>query len=142
MITKYRKKTREFHPDKFENASETEKKDKTAKFQELNNAYKRIMNYVLENNKKSPDDAVNDTGDDDEETFMKENFGHFNFPRENNGSFTVIIQHYDADIWQKCLEEKYGEPNVIINEKGTVCDRLWKFRYDDNGRVSDLTLHI
>ena len=142
MITKYRKKTREFHPDKFANASETEKKDKTAKFQELNNAYKRIMNYVLENNKKSPDDAVNDTGDDDEETFMKENFGHFNFPRENNGSFTVIIQHYDADIWQKCLEEKYGEPNVIINEKGTVCDRLWKFRYDDNGRVSDLTLHI
>ena len=65
-----------------------------------------------------------------------------NFPRENNGSFTVIIQHNDADIWQRCLEEKYEAPKVIINEKGTVCDRLWKFRYDDNGRVSDLTLHI
>ena len=108
-----------------------QKKTKTAEFQYLNNAYERILKYILESKKNKPENPVNETVNDDER-FMEENFEQFNFLRENNGSFTVIIQHNDADIWQHCLEEKYGKPNVRINSKGTVCDTLWKFKYDDD----------
>ena len=94
IISKYRNKARQCHPDKFANATEDEKKSRTAEFQELNNAYERILKYILENDGNgSTDDTGNDVDDDDEEKFMKDNFGQFNFPKENNGSFTVIIQH-------------------------------------------------
>ena len=137
VISKYRKKARQVHPDKFVDATEEQKKIKTAEFQALNNAYERILKYILETQKNQPDEET-----DDEERFMKANFGKFNFPKENNGSFTVVIQHCDADIWQKCLVEKYGEPQVIINNQGTVCDTLWRFSYEDDRRTTDLTLHI
>ena len=135
-INSYRKKVRLAHPDKFPNASEEDKKLKTAEIQELNNAYERVLQYILENSKNIKD-AVND-----EEIFMKENFGKFNFPKENNGSFTIIIQHCDADIWQQCLGNEYGEPTIRKNNEGTICDVLWKFAYEDSGQKSTLTLHI
>ena len=51
VISMYRKKTREVHPDKFANTTDAEKKTKTAEFQELNNAYERVLKYVLESKK-------------------------------------------------------------------------------------------
>ena len=137
VISKYRKKAREVHPDMFANASEEEKRIKTEQCQALNSAYERVLKCIMESQHD-----ISGNVDDDEEKFMKENFGQFNFPKENNGSFTVIIQHRDADIWEKCLIEQYGEPQVSRNNKGTVCDTLWKFSYEDDGKNADLTLHI
>ena len=129
VILKYRKKAREVHPDMFANASEDEKRVKTEQFQELNNAYERTLKHILEIQAGKPDGENDD--DDDGERFTKDNFGQFNFPKENSGSFTVIIQHRDADIWQKCLVEEYGLPQISKNDKGTVCDTLWKFTYEE-----------
>ena len=84
IISKYRSKARQCHPDKFANATEDEKKTKTADFQKLNNAYERILKYILENNPDNPDGET-----DDDEKFLKANFDQFNFPKENTGSFTV-----------------------------------------------------
>ena len=70
VIVKYRKKAREVHPDKFSNATEGEKKAKTADFQELNNAYERVLKFLLESKKNFPDDPVKETADDDEK-FME-----------------------------------------------------------------------
>lgn len=73
---------------------------------------------------------------------MKDNFQNFNFPHENDGSFTVKIQHAQADSWQESLENKYGLPQVEKNNRGTECDRLWKFKYTVEGRETDITVHI
>ena len=73
---------------------------------------------------------------------MKDNFENFNFPKENDQSFTVNIQHDQDELWQECLKESYGEPHVKKNSCGTECDKLWKFEYLAEERKTDLTVHI
>ena len=72
VILKYRKKAREVHPDKAGEVTDEVRKAKTAEFQELNNAYERILKYVHE---ATDDDPVDNT--DDNERFMRENFAMF-----------------------------------------------------------------
>ena len=139
VISIYRNKTRKVHPDKFNQATEEEKRRKTEEFQKLNNGYETILKYIVENGNTNTSSEQNE---DDEEAFMKNNFNNFNFPKENTGSFTVIIQHSDADTWHKCLVDIYGNPVITRNDRGTVLDTFWKFPFEDEGRKIELTLHI
>jgi DnaJ-class molecular chaperone len=141
VIVAYRKEALNVHPDKV--LDESDKKEATKAFQALNNSYERILRFLLDNNAKE-DEACDEENSDEneEERFMKDNFQNFNFPHENDGSFTVKIQHAQADSWQESLENKYGLPQVEKNNRGTECDRLWKFKYTVEGRETDITVHI
>ena len=48
---------------------------------------------------------------------MKDNFEPFNVPCENDGSFTIKIQHYQAEFWQQNLEWEYGQLVIKKNDK-------------------------
>ena len=140
VIKAYRKRAIKVHPDK-------NNKEEEAKFnelmKELNKSYEKVLRLAVQNAaKEEKHDLVNENEEDDEEKFMKDNFENFNFPQENNGSFTVIIQDHLADAWQECLERIYGEPNIKKNNRGTLCDRYWKFSYDFEGKSTELTMHI
>ena len=58
------------------------------------------------------------------------------------GSFTVQVEDRLADVWQQCLKSVYGAPRVNINDKGTVCDRMWKIMFSQGGQNVALTLHF
>ena len=127
----FRKLAKKFHPDKAGD-------EKTAIFQRVKAAYDKLKEYF--DKKKAEDDLVpTDVEDgDDEERFFVDNFDKFNYPFENNGSFTVGIEDWLADTWQKCLHDLLGDPKVIINDRGTECDRFWKSKYLN----IDITVHI
>ena len=63
------------HPDKAGGS--------TAAFQELLDSYQRTLKYIVDNLKK---DDLNDN-----EQFVKDLFNKFNFPKENDNSFTILI---------------------------------------------------
>ena len=54
-------------------------------------------------NENGPDDEINNM-DTDLNKFAKDNFEAFNFPKENDGSFTVLVEDRLADIWEACFE--------------------------------------
>ena len=114
------------HPDKAGD-------EKTAAFQKLRSAYERVKEY-LEKKPDGPKDVV----DSDEEVFFKDNFDMFNFPYENQGSFTVKIEDYLANTWQASLSSLLGEATVNINSYGTECDRFWKVIFEE----IEVTVHI
>ena len=82
----FRKLALKLHPDKAGD-------EKTAAFQKLRNAHQLLTQYILE--QKTSGEV-----DDEEEKFFKENFQNFNFPCENQGSFTVYIEDFLAETWQ------------------------------------------
>ena len=84
------------------------------------------------------DGSHEDSDSDDEDVFFFDNFEKFNFPFENNGSFTVMIEDHLANAWQDCMEKVYGTPKVIINQQGTECDRSWKTKHEG----IEITVHI
>lgn len=136
VICAYRKQALHVHPDK--NGPDT-----TAAFQALNNSYQRILKFVLQRrgSKEENDDAEKAENDVDEK-FMNDNFESFNFPHENYGSFTVMIQHAQADSWQDCLERVFGQPIIKKNNRGTECDRYWKRSYKIEDVETDITVHL
>ena len=129
------------HPDKVE---ESKKASATAEFQVLNNSYERLLKFLVDKVKKNKDIAEQEDIDEksEEERFTEDNFKNFNFPTENDGSFTVNIQHSHADSWQENLENIYGAPTIHKNNKGTVGDTYWQFKYSVEEQETVITLHI
>ena len=78
------------HPDKAGNES-------TAAFQEMLNACNAARTYF-----KDKHDA-NDENNNVDYKFVNDMFEKFNFPFENKGSFTVVVEDHLADIWQECI---------------------------------------
>ena len=68
------------HPDKAVAQS-------TAAFQELGNAYERVLKYLVHLNKTDEEENPEPNDENFAERFTKDNFENFNFPTENNGSF-------------------------------------------------------
>ena len=92
----YRRTAKVLHPDKVgPNATADEILASTAAFQTLGKAYKSVINYLVDKIKQSKNEVVEDV-----ERFTRDNFENFNFPHENNGSFTVEIVNSLADTWQ------------------------------------------
>ena len=128
----FRRLARQVHPDK---ASEEQKEEKTEAFKKLRAAYEKLKKFLLE---KPAEDLIVIEDENDEDVFFKDNFEKFNFPYENQGSFTVTIEDYLADTWQEFIANILGEPKVVINPWGTECDRSWKVHYAD----IDITIHL
>ena len=141
VIHAYRRKALKIHPDKVE---EKYKENANKEMQALNRSYERILRYLTEKAKEERD--ISETGFNEEEseekTFTEECFKNFNFPTENDGSFTVNIQHAQADAWQDILEKIYGEPTVHKSSKGVIGDTFWQFKYSVEETETIITLHI
>ena len=89
----FQKLAKILHPDKSQDSSTT------AAFQELRSSFDKLTEHFREKG-----NVRNDcTPYTDEEMFFADNFHQFNFPYENSGSFTVVIQDFLADTWQACL---------------------------------------
>ena len=119
VIRAFRKMAKEVHPDRTQ-------KDTNREFQDLSNAYQRILTIAVENAKKEHDSSTEDkpaeenNGKDDveqsEEVFMNDNFHNFNFPTEKEGNFVVVVQNALADAWSQCFEDVFGKPTVNTRE--------------------------
>ena len=125
--TAYHKVALEVHPDKADPENREQVAKFTAAFQELGNCYQRVLKHIIDKMQSQGKDVIEPMND--EAVFTKEDFDKFNFPFENRGSFTVGVEDDLAEVWQDCLEEKYGEPQIVINENGTECDRMWKVMF-------------
>ena len=90
------------HPDKAGGSS--------AAFQELLNSYHNILKHLAEN--------LNDDGLDNDEQFVKDLFKEFNFPRENDQSFTILIENELADTWEEEISELYNDPTINAASNG------------------------
>ena len=136
--TGYHETARKIHPDKADQNNHEQVQKQNAAFQEAGNAYGRILKYIiarLQDQKNRDLEPVND-----EDTFARDNFDKFNFPSENIGSFTVLVEDHLAELWQDSLQEIYGEPRIVkVATTGTESDRIWKITYINN---MEITLHF
>ena len=111
--TAYHKLAKQIHPDKTDR-NDVEKYEKnTEAFKKAGNCYERILKYIVEKLQ-----AKRDNGDiiiTNDQVFAKDNFGKFNFPFENQGSFTVLVQDTLAEAWEQSLAAVYGEPSLKHN---------------------------
>ena len=121
----FRKLALKLHPDKAGD-------EHTAAFQQVRNAHELLHKYFLHKG-----DTPNSI-DDEKESFFRDYFQNFNFPHENQGSFTVMIENTLAETWKNQLELLLGKPNIVTNQQGTECDRHWKILYSG----VQLTLHL
>ena len=141
LIQAYRRKAVKTHPDK---VGDAHKEEATEAFKVLNNAYEKLLKFLVEKAKSNSDINKHEVNEEEseEQKFTEEYFKHFNFPTENDGSFTVNIQHYQADAWQDNLEKIYGTPTIHKTSKGTVTDTFWQFKYTVEEEETVITLHI
>ena len=116
---------KELHPDKSGDVN-----TKSA-FQEVRTAYERLIEFLASN-------VESDESSDVEDLFFVQNFNKFNFPCENKGSFTILIEDHLADTWQNCLVKIFGNADIKTNSLGTEYDKIWKVQF--SGTV--LTLHL
>ena len=110
------------HPDKAGGS--------TAAFQELLNSYHTVLKHVKEN--------LNDDNLDDDEQFIKDLFNQFNFPKENDNGFTILIENHLAGLWEEELSELYNDPDINTTNHG----RQWKttYKYEENSAKISITL--
>ena len=76
-----------------------------------------------------------------ENNFFEDNFTAFNFPCENQGSFTVKIEDSMAASWNDALTFLLGNPQVKTNGRGTETDRFWKLNYEFKKNI-EITVHL
>ena len=122
----FQKLALKLHPDKAGESS-------TAAFQKLLHAYEKICRELIV---QSGNDTLQET------SFFDDNFEAFNFPFENQGSFTVKIEKVLATAWNDCISQRLGIPQIKSNKKGTETDRFWKTNYTYNETVIDITIHL
>ena len=110
------------HPDKAGGS--------TVAFQELIHSYNSILNHLAQN--------LCDDGLDKDEQFLKDLFTNFNFPKENDMSFTIHIENQLADKWESVLTNMYNDPIVHPTNHG----RQWKTVYSFDESSSKITLTL
>ena len=136
--TAYHNTARKIHPDKTDQKDDEKVQKHTTEFKQVGSAYERILKYIiakLQDQKNRELEPANE-----EDMFARDNFDKFNFPSENIGSFTVLVEDHLAELWQECLQEIYGEPRIVkVANTGTESDRIWKITYINN---MEITLHF
>ena len=135
VITAFRKKAKVTHPDKVGDQY-------TAEFQDIRLAYERALKYLVKKNNADDGKTVDDVRGD-EEKFAKDNFDHFNFPKRNNDSFTIVVENELADVWQESFKNLFGEPIINKNRTtGTESGRVWKIDFRHGEQSCELTVHF
>ena len=118
VTTKYKTLAKVVHPDKIGGPAEA--------FQELLNAYKRVVEYI-----------ENNTNDTDEVNFEKEFFMRHNIMKECSTSFVIYIQEELLEKWKEILLKhlvihrldtgrlilKHGQITITLYEKPKVDQR-------------------
>lgn len=134
--TAYHKAAKAIHPDKADPKNLEQVAEFTSKFQEIGNAYQRILRYLVKKiqEEEKVEGRKEEKNEEEKEAevdnFIKKIFNKFNFPFENKGSFTVTVEDRLAEVWQDCLAAQYGIPRTDTNPNGTVCGRMWKFFFE------------
>ena len=109
VTAKYKNLAKTLHPDKPGGEKEA--------FQELYNAYKRVIKYVEEKN------------DDDDFDFEAEFFKKHNFMKECSSSYVVYFQKQYTDTWKKILKKHIVFQNLdkirIIFKPGDITITLY-----------------
>ena len=90
------------HPDKADPENLEQVAEFTAAFKELGNSYQRVLKHIIDKLQSQSDVSVKPMND--EAVFAKEHFDKFNFPFENQGSFTVRVEDNLAEVWQDVLQ--------------------------------------
>ena len=88
VTAQYKKLAKQRHPDKNGGTKEA--------FQELQNAYKRIIKFI-EDREQNDEDIIED--------YETEFFKRHNIMKECTSSFVVYIQNDYVDRWRKVLEK-------------------------------------
>ena len=96
----YHRTAREIHPDKADRNNQKQIDEFNEAFKKDGGAYERILQYIID--KLCNQNDKKEHCERDEAIFAKENFDKFNFPYENNGSFTVLVEDNLAELWQEC----------------------------------------
>ena len=125
LNTSYRRLALKKHPDK-NGGSDAAKED----YQNLQNFYKQIGNYIVEN--ESNDKT-------DEERDHVATFKSFNFDQKNTYSHTIFIEIKLVKAWKQVLISKIGEPE----DKGSsgLIFRLKDFKLNDEVFSITVTLY-
>ena len=110
------------HPDKAGGSS--------AAFQELLKSYQNILKHLAEN--------LNNDDLDNDEQFLKDLFKEFNFPRENDQSFTILIENELADTWEEEISELYNDPTINAASNG----HQWKTMFEFAGNVVKISMTL
>ena len=135
VITAFRKKAKVTHPDKVGDQY-------TAEFQDIRLAYERALKYLVKKNNADEGKTVDDVRGD-EEKFAEDNFDHFNFPKRNTDSFTIVVENELADVWQESFKNLFGEPIINKNRTtGTESGRVWKIDFRHGEQSCELTVHF
>ena len=110
------------HPDKAGGS--------TAAFQQLLHSYNTVLKHLAEN--------LREEGLDKDEQFLKDLFMNFNFPKENDMSFTIYIENKLADHWDYTLANMYNDPIIHPTNYG----RQWKtgYSFEESSAKISLTL--
>ena len=93
VTMKYKKLAKEKHPDR--------KDGNTCEFQELQNAYKRIIKHIEDEQKK-------EEFEDDDDDFETRFFMKHNMMKECSTSYVIYIQEEFVDHWKTI----YQSPNL------------------------------
>ena len=85
-------------------AKHSDKGGNDAEFMKLYSAWKRICEFYNNMEKEGKDED----GIDNEQEIIMTLFKDFNFCKQNQSSFTVIIENEKSSNWDEILEKKYG----------------------------------
>ena len=127
ISTAFQKLALVLHPDKAGDKS-------TAAFQQLHQAYEKLRNHMVQSTESDKGTGVDD--------FFSDNFESFNFPYENQGSFTVKIEDSLATAWNDSITKHLGIPLIKMNSRSTETDRYWKVKYKHGSNNIELTIHL
>ena len=108
--------------------------ESTAAFRQLYQAYEKLRSHILQSSESNDSTAARD--------FFSDNFEAFNFPYENQGSFTVKIEDALASAWNDTITKYLGIPLIKMNSRSTETDRYWKVNYKHGFHNIELTIHL
>ena len=141
VIVAFRKLAKKMHPDKV-GLEKVDKDKATAAFQILSKNYQLALTYIVDRIKSKGDTTNHKEYDNDDVRFTKDNFKNFNFPKENEGSFTVFVQNELANHWEEALENKYGIATIESTAKGKAFGKNWKVSFSAEDKSIELTVHF
>ena len=134
-VKAYRKLAMTVHPDKAG-------KESTAAFQNLNNSYEKVLEFLITNLRPNTKGEEHDENVDDIVSFARDNFKNLHFPKEHVGCFVVDVQDCLADIWEETFRSVYGDAVPEGPKDGKQYGSIWKTLFLCEGQEEQITIHF